>query len=233
MTIHNVFSPFIFKANLNNNDFLKQKILPQIHKQRKKSNSLVPSGWFCDVFSTYQYENKTKSKYDEYGHLDNRETEKFGRDFDNTCLMHTYIDQVNIFLEELSLLNNRETMPVSAFNIDMWYNTYTKNQYQEWHTHSGGSSDFSAIHFLKYDENVHLPTVFRNPTSKSQIFSSVKNKQRLTSINNIKNTVYSEVFYPNIREGDLIIFPSWLEHTVPPNKSKELRVTVAFNIELL
>ena len=52
--------------------------------------------------------------------------------------------------------------------------------------------------------------------------------------NNIVNSVYNQIYTPtNIKEGDLIIFPSWLEHVVPQNKSNELRITVSFNIDLL
>lgn len=238
MTIHKIFSPYIYHVNLKNNDFLKDKTLPSLLKNKNKKKSLVPNGWLCDVFSTYtdafsnpQYENKTK--YSPYRELDNRETERFDKYFDNTPLLHTYRGEIINFLEELSLVGYNNTHPTCGFNIDMWYNTYSKNQYQEWHDHSGGDSDFSAIHFLKYDEDEHIPTIFRNPTNRSKVYSSIKNKKRLQSINNNYNSIYSDIFYPNIKEGDLLIFPSWLEHTVPPNKSKNLRITVAFNIELL
>ena len=230
MTFENIFSPFIYKVNLDDNEFLKRKIVPQINKKRRKSRSLVPSGWFCDVFSSYRYTNKNRTVYDGSKYLNGEESKEFYNDFDNTCLMRTYINQVSIFLDEIGLNNNKDIESTCAFNIDMWYNAYKKDQYQEWHNHSGVTSDFSAIHYLKYDEDVHSPTIFKNPTSKSQIFSSITNSQKLRGT---KNSLYSEVYHPNIREGDLIIFPSWLEHMCPPNKSNELRIAVAFNIELL
>lgn len=34
----------------------------------------------------------------------------------------------------------------------------------------------------------------------------------------------------NAREGLMILFPSWLQHQVPPNKSRQARISIAFNI---
>ena len=212
MTIHNIFSPFIYHTNIENNDFLKKKIVPHIAQAKKKKKSLVPSPWACDVFSTYLNEKK--------------EQDIFNKDFDPSCLMQAYTKYTTTFFKEISLFT-------AAFNIDMWYNAYSEGQYQEWHDHAGGKGDFSAIHFLKYDPNEHSPTIFRNPIEKSRLFSSQRNKQRLKSEDNIVNPVYNRIHTPDIKEGDLLIFPSWLEHTVPANKSNNLRMTVSFNIELL
>ena len=32
-----------------------------------------------------------------------------------------------------------------------------------------------------------------------------------------------------VAEGDLVVFPSWLFHSVPPNKSEQNRISIAFN----
>ena len=42
-----------------------------------------------------------------------------------------------------------------------------------------------------------------------------------------------EIFQPNVREGDIIIFPSYLNHTVPAGKYKSYRVTIAINLDIL
>ena len=34
------------------------------------------------------------------------------------------------------------------------------------------------------------------------------------------------------REGEIIIFPSWLEHSTEPNKSDEDRIAISFNLTL-
>ena len=33
-----------------------------------------------------------------------------------------------------------------------------------------------------------------------------------------------------VRPGTLLLFPSWLEHSVPPNRSDKLRISLSFNV---
>ena len=33
--------------------------------------------------------------------------------------------------------------------------------------------------------------------------------------------------------GDMVVFPSWLEHSVAPFLGDELRICIAFNVKLL
>lgn len=42
-----------------------------------------------------------------------------------------------------------------------------------------------------------------------------------------------EYFTHNPKVGELLLFPSWLPHFVPPNNSREERISIALNIELL
>jgi ectoine hydroxylase-related dioxygenase (phytanoyl-CoA dioxygenase family) len=36
----------------------------------------------------------------------------------------------------------------------------------------------------------------------------------------------------DVAEGDIIIFPSWLIHRAPQNKSKEMKTIISWNIEV-
>lgn len=40
-------------------------------------------------------------------------------------------------------------------------------------------------------------------------------------------------FTHNPKVGELLLFPSWLPHFVPPNNSDEERISISFNIELI
>ena len=42
----------------------------------------------------------------------------------------------------------------------------------------------------------------------------------------------SQRFTPSIKEGEVLIFPSYLEHFVPGKDYKTHRVTVSFNLTL-
>lgn len=110
---------------------------------------------------------------------------------------------------------------------EMWINAYKTNQNQEVHDHSPGH--FSAIHYIKYDQKEHLPTIFINPYRQA----SMANKPHFhTDINQVPQTWISQSFI-NVKEGDLLIFPSFFEHKVPRQQSDNLRVTLSFNFNFV
>jgi uncharacterized protein (TIGR02466 family) len=45
-----------------------------------------------------------------------------------------------------------------------------------------------------------------------------------------QDRVNSDTVTLDVREGMLVLFPAWLQHSVPPNTSEETRVSVAFNL---
>jgi hypothetical protein len=50
--------------------------------------------------------------------------------------------------------------------------------------------------------------------------------------NNQQQSLYHPRFTPSTEQGDLLIFPSHLEHMVEKVESSELRISIAFNIKL-
>jgi len=107
----------------------------------------------------------------------------------------------------------------------IWYNVYTDGEYQEVHDHLGSlfePSHFSFIHFLCFDKENHNPPEFRDPLSQL----------RTTSLELERNNC-GEVYVPDVKEGDLIMFPSYLQHCVPPGKKTEYpRITISFNVKV-
>ena len=98
-----------------------------------------------------------------------------------------------------------------VFSVDsIWVNKYSKNNYQGSHVHP---SDFSFIIYYKTDKSY---TVFNSP---------VKN---LTE--SFNNKFFIKHYEPKLKQGDIIIFPSYLEHWVRPNSNN---VTVAGNIKII
>lgn len=45
-----------------------------------------------------------------------------------------------------------------------------------------------------------------------------------------QNRANADMITLDVTEGMLVMFPAWLEHSVPPNLSTETRVSVAFNV---
>ena len=98
-----------------------------------------------------------------------------------------------------------------SFRIpNIWINKYEEKDYQGTHIHP---SDFSFIIYYKVDKS---HTVFNSP---------VKN---ILETRNSK--IFLRDFQPKLKEGDIIIFPSYLQHWVKPNSSN---ITVAGNIDII
>jgi hypothetical protein len=110
---------------------------------------------------------------------------------------------------------------------EIWYNCYLDGEYQEEHDHLGGPFNlvhFSCIHFLSFDDSRHKPPKFRDPLDQI----------RNTSLEFDRNQ-YNHSYQPNIEEGDFIMFPSYLKHSVEPCKDTKdyPRITIAMNIKVL
>jgi len=112
-----------------------------------------------------------------------------------------------------------------------WYTAYGKGQKADQHDHM--TCDFSAVHFLKFNPEVHEPIRFVHPQQTTTKYLS---RFKPTIVDNLgtcdRQSYYKEHYVPVINEGDFIIFPSELQHLVWGNNSDELRVTIAFNFSL-
>lgn len=107
-----------------------------------------------------------------------------------------------------------------------WLNVYNKFDFQEPHDHIGTTSQFSCIYFLQYDSTCDAKLYFNNPNR--QIHELIG----MNKIFNNKN--YQNNFYPEISEGQLLIFPSYMVHGVSVQHSdNKPRITIAANISII
>ena len=106
-------------------------------------------------------------------------------------------------------------------NFDCWYSVYKNDEYQEWHDHM--PSTLSAIHFLKFEKE-HKAPIFQDPIRnlKATINQAGLNERMLET----------DRYTPDVEEGDIIIFPSYLQHAVPAGKYDSHRVTIALNLNV-
>ena len=109
---------------------------------------------------------------------------------------------------------------------EIWYNVYTNGEWQEDHDHVGGphGSHYSCIHFLSFDPQNHQPVQFRDPMAQLRNLSVELDRNN-----------YSHTWMPNVKEGDFLMFPSYLSHCVKPGKPTPdyPRITIAFNFRVL
>jgi len=104
-----------------------------------------------------------------------------------------------------------------AFNfINWWMNINRKGDYNFPHIHSG--SNLSGVWYLT--DNHEAPIHFLSPFAYTR-----------GELYNAMNLPEGE-YYMRCNAGDMLIFPSDLQHYVKPNTTEQPRVSIAFNLRL-
>jgi len=201
-----IFSPFIYQGYVSETSFIQNAYLPLIY-QNYDLNPNHSHDW--DVHTDYYSKDTLPNKLDWW-----------------TSVQH-YKKYVNQFIEDYF----RQSIDWRIVR-EPWYSVYGKGQKSDQHDHM--TSDFSAVHFLKFNPDIHEPIRFVHPEfTKTKYITDFKPR----IVNNLgtcaKQSYYKEYYVPDIVEGSFIIFPSELQHMVWGNQSNELRVTIAFNFNLL
>jgi len=97
----------------------------------------------------------------------------------------------------------------------VWYNVCPKGGYNETHVHPGAF--LSGVYYLKKPKEAG-DIVLHDPR-KGSLCSREPNHIVRGSTQRI-----------DAKEGDIIIFPGWLEHSVEPNFDEEDRISISFNV---
>jgi len=200
-----IFPVSYYQGQVENNDRLKQQLLPQINF--KKNKVKVPEGWSTTKIIT-SIENDKANDF-----LYNSEE-----------LSNQYINVIESFCDDDYVIEIDE----------IWFNYYIDGEYQEQHSHIDSAGDqrrkddklpptFSCVHFLCYDKEVHNPLTFKDPMSMTRSHSF-----------EFESHQHDDLHYPDISEGDMIMFPSYLEHEVKAGKPtpNNPRITISFNLRL-
>jgi uncharacterized protein (TIGR02466 family) len=119
------------------------------------------------------------------------------------------IDNVIEFAKHLVTKQTKLTLDGS------WVNYFKPGQFEERHQHY--PSFISGVYYLKTN-GADGDLRFYAP---STAMSVMNDKNRFLAF---KTANYSP------QEGRLILFPSWVEHSVGMNKTQDTRVSIAFNI---
>jgi hypothetical protein len=89
----------------------------------------------------------------------------------------------------------------------------------------------SAVHYLRYKEG-HLSTMFQTPLAVMYDLYTYKTYRKVLDVTYPENSSYFTDYYLDVKEDEIHIFPSYLKHYVPRQKSDELRITVVVNIDV-
>ena len=134
--------------------------------------------------------------------------------------LETYQHQfINAWGGELETIKT----PFEITSSNLWINFQKKNEYNPRHGHSG---DLSFVMFLK------IPDELKKENEEKQL---VHNNRGSGTIKfhygeNLPFNKHAHEELPN--EGDMFIFPAWLQHSVTPFFSDVERISVSGNINL-
>ena len=106
------------------------------------------------------------------------------------------------------LKNFMDSNPVEF--TGMWYQKYYQGV--EHTTHCHGFNGWSSIIYVEFDPKVHESTMFYSP---------------FTGLSPNGNVETCQI---NIKEGDMVLFPSSILHDAPLNRSDTRRTVVSYNL---
>ena len=123
---------------------------------------------------------------------------------------------INVALNDMNWDLNKQSVKIN----NLWAIINEKGAWNQKHHHS--NSDLSAAYYVSAHESCgdivfydpRPAPVYKNPITKNP--------------NNLNATVNS--IKPE--DGMLVLFPSYLEHSVNPNMSDKKRIVISFNINL-
>lgn len=191
------------------------------------------------IFSPFYYRAPATEHMNIKGQIEHYYSEKAKEEPNNQpktwgCKVHTTFGMKTKPLDRVKDLYQNDIMrffrqiempPVEVDADDIWINVYQKGQWQENHHHHGNDDVyFSAVHFLKYNKEKHPPLIFNSPQN---ILMAPNELGRHTNL-----TYWDLDHKVDVHEGDLVIFPSYLEHQVNVQESDEERITISFNIKV-
>ena len=116
---------------------------------------------------------------------------------------------------ELFANNLGATLNYTMYNP--WMNLYKRGDHQEVHEHSG--FDISCVFFANSGEGF------------AEFYFKDRHSVSLTE--KVKPLVnYRNLYIPDVKAGDIIFFPSDLQHGVSPHKSDTTRRTLSLNLSI-
>jgi uncharacterized protein (TIGR02466 family) len=137
-------------------------------------------------------------------------------------ILETY--KPKLFLNEIFNNIRCYLTDINAINVidnndliieESWFAKMESNDFHWQHAHA--HYDISGVYYLKTNENDNAIR-FHSPTKQHDMSR--------TMYGLVRNLLITP------EPGMLLLFPSWLEHSVPTNWSDEERVSLAFNISM-
>ncbi|MEM1295545.1 MAG: putative 2OG-Fe(II) oxygenase [Verrucomicrobiota bacterium] len=104
---------------------------------------------------------------------------------------------------------------------EIWLNVYSKGDYQEIHNHLMMNTVVSVAYMLKLPSRSGSIVFYR---SGDTFFRSLSDF--------VRPDFSRDSVTPNLREGQAVLFPSFLPHYVSPHQGDNLRATISANYDV-
>jgi uncharacterized protein (TIGR02466 family) len=209
--VENIFGDYIYISEISEN--IHQNYTNNFFEELE-DNVHIDSWSFCDTKSSFFHDELLSN----YNQLDN-----------NQSLSNEVIEHCNKLLKFIEN-DCKEKFNCKASINQIWHNIYKKHSFQEVHSHSGQNSSFSFVYIAKLDstsKQKQSRLFFINP--RHDIFSLNSFDSYFSNSRNYMNN-----YVPDLKEGNIIIFPSHLSHGVTIHEADNLnRITISGNIQLI
>ena len=136
-------------------------------------------------------------------------------------------DYINECMEVILFENNYKPN-LGILSSHGWVNINRKGDFNREHVHP--DCHWSGVYYVKTPANCG-ELRFHNPIVASSMVKS-GHLLNLTS-SNIKTSFFLNSIPLDPYEGSILIFPSWLFHSVDPNRSNYDRISISFNIDIV
>lgn len=221
--LFSVFPTFVYRGKLATHEKWKEILVPILEKRYRdvngsNSNTRSTDGqacWNCDCYTSF---------------------------FDESMQDHTKEEEIEVqaLLADISVnlqeaIKSAEFYPHAFLVAQQWFNAYGPGQNQEPHNHV--PSHLSGIYYVTFDPNLHSGTTFLNPNK--MYTEGPRYNKHYYDPDMFGYGCYKEEMSLTVAEGDVVIFPSQMEHmvqrqpTIEKNPDGKLRMTFSFNVELV
>ena len=136
-------------------------------------------------------------------------------------------DYINECMEVILFENNYKPN-LGILSSHGWININRKGDFNREHVHP--DCHWSGVYYVKTPANCG-ELRFHNPIAASSMVKS-GHLLNLTS-SNINTSFFLNSIPLDPYEGSILIFPSWLFHSVDPNRSNYDRISISFNIDIV
>lgn len=211
-----LFSLPVYKYSINEKLYDRKNIINVIEKNYKKDKNR----------NVWETDNELLKS--NLHHNFNDQKNKHFKEPNFETILPVYKNIISDFLKDLSLKPKNINFNFEIVN----YTCMTGNQYMKSHYHP--HSDFTAVHYIKYNQDVHKPTLYENTHSFASFSQCLRpNLKNVLNTDSCLNSWYNKNHFLDVEEHDICISPSFLFHSVPYQpQTTETRITIVLNINL-